>query len=115
MDNNSILEELKKLLGFDQADKDEERDERLLLIIQNVIARLKILLGGIEPPKEMQYIVVDVSVKRFNRIGSEGLSSHSVEGESTSYATNDFDEFKDDIEAFLEQQKDSSRGKLRFL
>ena len=33
---------------------------------------------------------MDVSVIRFNKIGSEGLSSHTVEGESLSFAEDDF-------------------------
>lgn len=115
MDNKKILEVLKQMLGFAKDEADEERDSLLQSIILNTLSRLKLLLGGTEPPEDMQYIVVDVSIKRFNRIGSEGLSSHSVEGESNSYAGNDFDEFKDDINAFLEAQKDSNRGKLRFL
>lgn len=115
MDAAKTLESLKQMLGFAKDDADADRDERLKSIIYNTTSRLKLLLGGIEPPKDMQYIVIDVSIKRFNRIGSEGLTSHSVEGESTSYSGNDFDEFKDDINAFLESQKDSRRGKLRFL
>lgn len=115
MDNKETLDVLKQMLGFAKDGADTERDALLQSIIQNTLSRLKLLLGGIEPPKEMQYIVVDVSIKRFNRIGSEGLTSHSVEGESNSYAGNDFDEFKDDINAFLESQKDSHRGKLRFM
>ncbi len=115
MEKGIILEHLKPMLGFSKDDVDAERDEKLLSIIENTLSRLKLLLGGIEPPEGMQYIIVDVSIKRFNRIGSEGLTSHSVEGESNSFAGNDFDEFKDDINVFLESQKDSHRGKLRFM
>lgn len=115
MDNKKILEVLKRMLGFSKDDSDEERDALLQSIILNTLSRLKLLLGGTEPPEDMQYIVVDVSIKRFNRIGSEGFTSHSIEGESNSFAGNDFDEFKDDINTFLESQKDSHRGKLRFM
>jgi hypothetical protein len=52
---------------------------------------------------------------RFNRIGSEGLSSHSVEGESLSFTGSDFDGFMGEIQAWLDLQKESTRGKVRFL
>lgn len=77
--------------------------------------RLRFLLGGLEPPEEMNYIILDVSIIRFNRIGSEGLSSHSVEGESLSWSENDFAGYMDDIRAYLDDQKESKKGKVRFL
>lgn len=103
-----MLDNLKKMLDTD--------DTALLqLIVSNVTARLKVLLGGIEPPDELDYIVFEVSVKRFNRIGSEGMTSHTVEGESTNYSDDDFAEFADDIQAFLDTQKNTTRGKVRFI
>ncbi len=106
-----MLENLKMMLGID----DNDIDDKLRLIISNAAARLKLLLGGIEPPDEMDYIILEVSVKRFNRIGSEGMASHSVEGESASYSDDDFAEYADDIQAFLDTQKDTKRGKVRFI
>ena len=52
---------------------------------------------------------------KLNRIGSEGLSSHSVEGESLSWSENDFAGYMDDIRAYLDDQKESKKGKVRFL
>ena len=106
-----MLNDLKIMLGID----DTDIDDKLRLIIANVTARLKLLLGGIEPPEDMNHIILEVSIIRFNRIGSEGMSSHSVEGESTSYADDDFNGFADEIQAFLDMQKSSTRGKVRFL
>lgn len=107
-----MLETLKMLLGFSD---DASRDELLNKLIDLATARLKVLLGGIEPPEELQYIIIDVSVARFNRIGSEGLSAHSVEGESLTFTNDDFKGFSADIQAFLEKQKESTRGRVRFI
>lgn len=106
-----MLEKVKVLLGI----TDTDLDKKLELIISSVKARLKILLGGIEPPEDMEHIIVEVSVIRFNRIGSEGFSSHTVEGESHSLVENDFFGFQDEVQAFLDSQKNASRGKVRFL
>lgn len=107
-----MLENLKTMLGIE----DSAQDDRLILIIDSVKSRLKLLLGGTDPPDEMDHIIIEVSIIRFNRIGSEGLSSHNVEGETQSYSSaNDFDPFMDEIQTYLESQKDAKRGKLRFL
>lgn len=103
-----MLDDLKIMLGDDQ-------DAKLNLIQLGVKSRLKMLLGGIEPPEEMNHIVLDVALMRFNRIGSEGFESHSVEGESITFSDNDFDGFANEIQAWLDSQKESTRGKVRFL
>lgn len=108
-----MLENIKTLLGISRSDTD--LDEKLTLLINNTIARLKRKLGGIEPPEDMDDIILEVVIKRFNRIGSEGVSSHTVEGESVTYTDKDFDEFSSEIQSFLDDQKGSSRGKVRFL
>ena len=108
-----MLNELKLLLGIAQEDTAE--DDKLRLLIATATARLKLLLGGIEPPESMEHIIREVAIIRFNRIGSEGMASHTVEGESQTFADGDFAAFADEIQAFLDAQKASARGKLRFL
>ena len=107
-----MLEKIKLLLGLDG----NELDEQLELILSNTGERLKLLLGGVsEIPEALAYIVVEVAVARFNRIGSEGMSSHSVEGESISFSDDDFAGYKADIEAYLDEQSGTKRGRVRFL
>lgn len=105
-----MLDKLKLMLGIEEADL----DEKLSLILSGATSRLKILLGGTEPPQEMEHIILDVAIARFNRIGSEGLTGHTVEGESLTFTENDFDQFSDEIQAWLSRNSES-RGKLRFI
>lgn len=108
-----MLNNIKTLLGISLFDT--TLDTKLNLMIANATARLRRFIGGIEPPEELNDIIIEVVVIRFNRIGSEGLLSHSVEGEALSFTEDDFKGFKDDIQAFLDKQKDTSRGKVRFI
>lgn len=108
-----MLHKLKIMLGISVNDAD--LDSKLNVIVTTTRERLKLLLGGIEPPHSLDYIILEVAIMRFNRIGAEGMTSHSVDGESMAFSTNDFDEFADDIQAFLDSQKDNTRGKVRFL
>lgn len=108
-----MLKDVKLMLGI--AIDDTDRDSLLKLIISSATARLKTLLGGVEPPESLEYIITDVAIRRFNRIGSEGMESHTVEGESITFSDSDFAGFEDDIQAFLDTQKESARGRVRFL
>ena len=108
-----MLQDLRALLGF--YDVDKVRDAKLELLLSFAQKQLQVRLGGIEPPTELKYIVIEVAVKRFNRIGSEGFDSHTVEGESITLNDKDFDSFENDIQAWLDAQKESTRGKVRFL
>lgn len=105
-----MLDQVKSLLGL----SDESQDEKLRSVITLTSARLASLLGVKEVPEEMQYIAIEASIRRFNRIGSEGMSSHNVEGESISYKDNDFADFMDDIAAWRKQNENPVR-RLRFL
>ena len=107
-----MLDNLKIMLGI----TGDDLDAKLERIIELTTKRLKQKLGGVEAvPEELDYIVEEVSIIRFNRIGSEGLTSHSVEGESLTFADNDFNAYADDIQAWLDKQEDNARGKVRFI
>lgn len=111
-----MLNNIKTLLGFDSNADNAELDKKLNVIISITQSRLKILLGGVEEvPASMEYIIVEVSIIRYNKIGSEGLDNHTVEGESLTFTDDDFAAYAREIQAFLESQKESARGKLRFL
>ena len=109
-----MLNKIKTILGI----SDDVQDDLLNAIIGLTESRLKNLLGGQnEIPESLAYITTEVCIRRFNRIGSEGLSSHSVDGESMSWPDNDFSPFMDDIQAYLDMQTEPStnRGRVRFL
>ena len=108
-----MLKNLKILLGI--AESNESLDQKLNILLSNARQRLKILLGGQDPPEELEYIITDVAVIRYNRIGSEGFSSHSVEGENITFTDDDFAGYRVDIQTWLNSQKDAKRGKVRFL
>lgn len=91
------LADVKTMLMLD----DDSRDSLLKVIIQNTQRALQLRIGSEEVPEELGYIVTEVSIKRFNRIRNEGMTSYSQQGESITFNSNDFDDFKEDIEAWL--------------
>ena len=96
----SDLDNLKVMLGMTGSGDDVEVDELLNLIIDNTAMQLKFKTGvklSESVPEELNYILIEVAVKQYNRLKNEGMTSYSQEGETISFAANDFDEFKDDI------------------
>ena len=107
-----MLNKVKTLLGI--AETDNSLDAKLKVIMDLVTARLTTLLGGIEPPESMEHIIIEVTIARYNRIGSEGMLIHTVEGEQVQFV-DDFANFASEIKAFLETQKNGTRGRWRFI
>lgn len=105
----AVIDDIKSMLGL------TEDSTQLSTIITLTESRLKALLGVDVVPQELEYIEVEIAVRRYNRIGSEGAISHSVEGESWSFKDNDFAAFDDDIQAWRSKQKEQSKGKVRFI
>lgn len=97
-------------------DVDEQTRAKLDTIMNITSDRLKLKLGTDTVPSELSYIITEVTVARFNRIGSEGLSSHTVEGEAMNWSSDDFEPYKDDIQAWIdEHQSESRKGRIRFI
>lgn len=80
-------------------------ESRLLFILKRASIRRGIKETPSLVPTELDWIVDEVVIKRFNRLGSEGLKSHSVEGERQDFSTSDFQEFLDDIYGFLDDEE----------
>lgn len=106
---------IKSILGIE----DDHIDGQITAIASVTQERLSFLLGGVaEIPIEMGYIADEVTIRRFNRIGSEGLSSHRVEGETMEWSDDDFAPFMGDIKRYLlssDNTKRNGRGGVRFL
>lgn len=107
-----MLERIKTLLGIE----DSLQDAVLSIIIDNVSSHLKVLLGK-DIPKELEFIVVEISIRRFNRLGTEGMKSESVEGHNVTFydLKDEFVPYKDVIEAYKDKTGITQRGKVLFI
>ena len=87
MNNLTNMEEIRTLLGL----TDTLQDNALQTIVSMVTQRLLNRLHGSPTavPPELSYIVTEVSIARFNRLGSEHLKSNSDEGHTMTWYDND--------------------------
>lgn len=123
--DTSKLQDFRLLLLGDK--NDDSQDDLINLIYKMAESRLLFLINtalrGFELPPiilpipdDLQWITDEVAIKRFNRIGSEGFTSQSVEGHSISFSTNDFGDYLADISAFLDPGIEGyTKGKAVFI
>ena len=97
-----LLNRIKVLLGV------SENDDLVSEIIE--LTREKILnyINKTELPKELEFVLIELSIQRYNRIGSEGIASESVDGKSVSYE-DDFETYKHYLDEYM-TRNNTSRG-----
>jgi len=107
-----MLERIKKLLGIG----DSLQDDVLNIIIENVSSHLKVMLGK-DIPDDLNFIVEEITIRRFNRLGTEGMKSESVEGHSITFydLKDEFVPYADIIAAHREPPERPGRGKVMFI
>ena len=91
-----MLERIKLLLNV--TDQDVLLNELITLSNEKIAA----YIGQDTCPVELDWVVVELVIQRFNRIGSEGLSSESVDGGANTYIDDElspFYKFLDDYKA----------------
>ena len=104
---DATLARLKRRLGI----ADTNQDELLNDLLTDTEEEFKLLTGASNVDEKYSFIIRSVVLKRYNRKGSEGMKSESVDGYSVSYdsTTDDFAEFK----SYIDQE--FGLGKVRFI
>ncbi len=111
------LERVKTLLGI--PDDDELQDKALKIIIGNVVKHLYLKLKRVDKsikgvPSELDFVIEEISIRRYNRIGSEGFQSDSVEGHSITFyeLEKDFTPYEEIIDDYKDDDFSGGRGKV---
>ena len=101
-----LLNRIKTLLNI-------EGNENLIYEIVN-ITESKILnyINASEMPKELEFVLIELAIQRFNRIGSEGIASESIDGKSV-YYDDDFIGYKHYLDDYI--SRNSVRKGYRLL
>ena len=101
-----LLNRIKTLLNI-------EGNENLIYEIVN-ITESKILnyINASEMPYELEFVLIELAIQRFNRIGSEGIASESIDGKSVSY-DDDFIGYKHYLDDYI--SRNSVRKGYRLL
>lgn len=107
---NEILDDLKLLKGID----DELQDNLLKLIIKQsykaVLSRINTLRKEKlkKVPSDLDWVVLEVSTNRFNRLNSEGMKSKTEEGSRL-----EWEGLLDEYETYFDEYADDPEGKSK--
>ncbi|MDM8100939.1 phage head-tail connector protein [Oceanobacillus oncorhynchi] len=110
-----IKAKVKTVLGI----QDNLQDPVLEVFTENIrsllLGKLRIVNKTIETvPSELDYIIEEITIRRFNRIGSEGMKSESVEGHKIDFYDLDkeLDPYMDIINDYGDDDSKPKRGKV---
>ena len=88
----------------------ENQDELLLEIVDITKEKVLSYLNVDEIPSKLDWIIIELSVIRFNKIGSEGLKSESSDGVANTYLEDDLDKYKPFLDEYIKENSLKSKG-----
>ena len=97
-----LLNRIKTLLQIN------DNDELIHEIVEITKEKILNYINQEELPKELEFVLVELAIQRYNRIGSEGISSESVDGKSVSYE-DDFENYKIYLDDYI-HKNGSNKG-----
>lgn len=89
-----LLNRIKTLLGV------TDNDELIYEITELTKSKILNYINETELPNELEFVLVELAIQRYNRIGSEGIASESVDGKSVSYE-DDFENYKPYLDDYI--------------
>ena len=92
-----LLNRVKVLLGITNNDNEELLRE----IIEITEAKILNYINSSELPKQLEFVLVELSIKRFTRIGSEGFTSETVDGKTMSYEESEFEGYEKYLDDYI--------------
>jgi hypothetical protein len=109
-----MRERIKTLLGI----TDTLQDDQIDIIIEHTQDWLTLWFKNntdlTSIPPEIEFIIVEVSVRRFNRLGSEAMSKEDVEGHSVTYRDDDFAGYMSLLSGYLPDSSGKQPGSVMF-
>ena len=73
---------------------DNSQDELLAILLSDATNYMQVYLETQTIPWELEFIAEEVTIKRYRRIGAEGISTEKIDVLSTTYKSDDFYEYK---------------------
>ena len=100
-----LLNRIKTLLGI------PDNDELIYEITELTKSKILNYINEVELPLELEFVLVELTIQRYNRIGSEGIASESVDGKSVSYE-DVFKSYKPYLDDYISRSGKSKGYKL---
>lgn len=92
----AVEENVKGLLGLEA----DDAKIQICIDLANSAVRSRLNYYGYTQatvPSDLDHVVTEAAIARYNRIGSEGMSSESLDGHSAAYTENILDQYDGEI------------------
>lgn len=100
-----LLNRIKTLLQI------QDNDELIHEIVEITKEKILNYINEKELPIELEFVLVEMAISRFNKIGSEGFASESTDGKSISYE-DDFENYKTYLDDYIFRNNKNKGFKL---
>jgi hypothetical protein len=100
-----LLNRIKTLLQIN------DNDELIYEIVEITKEKILNYINEKELPVELEFVLVEMAISRFNKIGSEGFASESTDGKSISYE-DDFENYKTYLDDYIFRNNKNKGFKL---
>lgn len=94
------LANIKILLGKKE---DDSEDDVLAILLTHSVHLINAYLGVTELPHTLEFIAEQITVKKYNKLGSEGIVTEKLDVISNTYSVDDLEEYK----SILDMYKDT--------
>lgn len=106
-----MLDKIKVILQIE----DNDRDNILNEFIEMSSQRIKNRINENSVPPELEFIVKEMVIARFNRVSSEGLASEGSGGGSRAYIEDILETYSEDIEEYKTKKLNKRLSGMRFI
>lgn len=103
LDAANDIQRLQTLLGIELDNTDKERVEAYIVQAkQAIMVYIRKYLDDDNFPTELNYLVDQLTLAKYNKFHNEGMNSISEEGLSMTFNSNDLKDYLPDIEAWID-------------
>ncbi|MEE6637782.1 phage head-tail connector protein [Limosilactobacillus pontis] len=105
-DQMTDIDRVQKLLGLTLDDADKGRVEVYIVDAKQAIMTYiaQYLPEGTDLPSELNYLVDQLTLAKYNKFHNEGMNSVSEEGLSMSFNANDLKDYLPDLQAWIDRK-----------
>ena len=101
------IRKIKRRLGIE----DDLQDELIIDLVADAAAIFMTITNSTSVPMKYTFMIEDVAYKLYNRKGSEGITSESIDGYTAQYSSGLYDEYMDILVRDFNLDDDGSERK----
>ena len=106
------LDYIKILLGLED---DDSQDEVLTVLLTNAVSTINVYLGVTELPNELEFVAEQLAIIKYNKLGSEGISTEKIDVLSTTYQADELASFKTILDSYKANNNLATTKRIKFL